>query len=261
VVGSEIVSTKAGVFLAQKIQIDENITVRNGGSAQGISFLWMAPGQCSLIKSAYSNGFGDRWTHELNDQTDSDPPAITGVEVRPGARCRYAFDHNGTYATWDLDGISTSGGNSESKWTKESDNTTIQQLLDSNNSAWSKTIDPVNGTLLTTSPSYQWAVFPLFQGVTWNGETVMQGSTSSGIFNNRVQYTGNAVRWEDVTMTAGSFRALRMEHTETFTPVAGGTTQSGSYTQWFAPASDCAIVDFQYANDLGQHARKELLSP
>ena len=84
-------------------------------------------------------------------------------------------------------------------------------------------------------PFYPNFSFPLQVGKSWRGDVTLSDSSKSG--ETQARFTGTAVRWESVTVPAGTFIALRVELRGTYVGDVGGSIVTGTIedTLWYSP--------------------------
>jgi hypothetical protein len=91
--------------------------------------------------------------------------------------------------------------------------------------------------------------FPLNVGKTWTFSYEFQSKASTVV---EVKQTATVKGWETVTVPAGTFRALRVEHAGWYSAREGSAMWTGRITEtfWYAPAAR-RIVAQEYRDTTG----------
>jgi hypothetical protein len=103
-------------------------------------------------------------------------------------------------------------------------------------------LDPISHAYADKKVSgrYEPLRFPLATGKTWSFKYEINGN----LRKTTVQQQAKVIRWETVTVPAGKYRALRIEHQGTYAALEGGFSWSGTMreTYWYAPAVSRVVM-------------------
>ncbi len=91
--------------------------------------------------------------------------------------------------------------------------------------------------------------FPLSPGKTWSFSYKFQSKPDTSV---SVEQTAVVARWESVTVPAGTFRALRIDHTGHYTATQASKQWRGRITEtyWYAP-DVLRVVAMEYRDTTG----------
>lgn len=104
--------------------------------------------------------------------------------------------------------------------------------------------NPMNGAWLTYTPHNHHLSFPLWEGKRWKGKFSWSNDKNTGSVNSE----SAVIRWEMVTVTAGTFRALKIE-----TTIVSGKTKIQT-TCWYAPEVQ------RFAKCTNDHSSSEIIN-
>ena len=187
---------------------------------------------------------------------DSDPPAITNVDPVVGKMCKFHFDYHGTPADYDWVTTATGAGTSTRTWTNVATNAVFQEVADTNNTKLSQSISAPDEAQLTFSPSYQVLSLPLTPGTTWGQTNIV--ITGPNFIVDVASSSNVAVGWENVTVPAGAYRAIKLTTTEDSLVRGQTVRETADHSTWLSPASYCGTVKFDWLNSSGVHASRAL---
>ena len=103
---------------------------------------------------------------------------------------------------------------------------------------------------LDYSPPLKYFDFPLFPGKTWRQVTTETNIKTGASRSHTI--SGTVGQWEDVSVPAGTFRAIKIElQTELFDPGTGERI-AGSDTSWYAPEVRRSVKSLTTGKDGGR---------
>jgi hypothetical protein len=118
-------------------------------------------------------------------------------------------------------------------------------------SVTSEVMDPSNESFADSKMKgrYEPLRFPLASGKSWSFDYRIRSQSGNEV---RVTQTATAKSWETVSVPAGSFRALRVQHDGRYTTSEGGYSWSSTIQEiyWYAPSAR-RVVKREYRDTKG----------
>lgn len=121
------------------------------------------------------------------------------------------------------------------------DDSTVKTEVKSSTGSSGLSISDHNGHLMSDTqrpytPPKQTYAYPLEVGKKWEYSTTFP---YRGCGTSRIDFKAEVVGWENVTVAAGTFRALRIDHLGYWTNCYGSDKHTEKY--WFVPAMKTAV--------------------